>query len=754
MQTTVFRSILAVVITIGVSELLANNPPNKGKFPAGFWSILRDNPELVKYGDPGWMKRMERRRHLRQEISLGKQTNASLNNDTFTLPVLLGEYSDNAGTFTAQNFQDLLFDNNSDGTMTEYFNEISYNQFTVTGTAFGWYTADESMSFYASTNNGLGGTFPQNRNGFVVNIVQKADADVDFSQFDNDGPDGTPNSGDDDGYVDGVMIVYAGAGADWFPSNNNLWPSMSSLGSNEVTTNDAAAGGGMIKVSTFAVCPERAGGGAGVNQIRPIGVFAHEFGHILGLPDLYDRTNASQGPDFEDSEGIGEWCLMAYGSWGGDGAHTETPAHMSAWCKIQMGWLTPTVLTENVTGLAVQQAATNPEAYLAWEDGYESSRYFLIENRQKVGFDRFLNGHGLLIFHVDENRRWGRISFSLGPVNDDETHKFVDLEEADGDADLDNNNNRGDSGDTFPGSSNNRSFTNATSPNSQDVNGVETGFAITNISGSGATMTMDVVVRETFGYGLAYDENGVTGWGWGFSNPQDIWGGVRFTAAEAGTLDAVDVGFRSSPTTYQILIYDSFSAGSPSGLQATVNGSAATHGWFTIPLSEPGVPVETNQEFFVALKIEDQSFALSYDRWGENSGRSWTSGDGTVYSNSIGTAATGGDLNIRARIRAADVATSVSLPEDLVPQTFTLRQNYPNPFNPSTVIEFSIPSNQFATLKVYNMKGAEVATLFAQKFEAGPHKFEWTPTSLASGVYFYRLQAGEFRQSKKLVLLK
>ena len=64
-----------------------------------------------------------------------------------------------------------------------------------------------------------------------------------------------------------------------------------------------------------------------------IGVFCHEFGHVLGLPDLYDTDNSS--------EGLGQWCLMASGSWGGNGSSPQTPTHMSAWCKQKLGWVTP-----------------------------------------------------------------------------------------------------------------------------------------------------------------------------------------------------------------------------------------------------------------------------------------------------------------------------------------------------------------------------------------------------------------------------
>jgi hypothetical protein len=89
-----------------------------------------------------------------------------------------------------------------------------------------------------------------------------------------------------------------------------------------------------------------------------------------------------------------------------------------------------------------------------------------------------------------------------------------------------------------------------------------------------------------------------------------------------------------------------------------------------------------------------------------------------------------------------------------LPQSFTLKQNYPNPFNPSTTIEFVLPKASFVTLKIYSLLGKEVATLVAEQQSAGIHKFNWDARGLASGVYLYRLQAGEFTQIRKLVLIR
>ncbi|MFH0734020.1 MAG: T9SS type A sorting domain-containing protein [bacterium] len=88
------------------------------------------------------------------------------------------------------------------------------------------------------------------------------------------------------------------------------------------------------------------------------------------------------------------------------------------------------------------------------------------------------------------------------------------------------------------------------------------------------------------------------------------------------------------------------------------------------------------------------------------------------------------------------------------PNNFTLTQNYPNPFNPSTTISFSIPKPEFVTLKIFDILGNEVANLVNEELQAGSYNKEWNPARLASGIYFYRLQAGQFNQTRKMNYVK
>jgi len=88
------------------------------------------------------------------------------------------------------------------------------------------------------------------------------------------------------------------------------------------------------------------------------------------------------------------------------------------------------------------------------------------------------------------------------------------------------------------------------------------------------------------------------------------------------------------------------------------------------------------------------------------------------------------------------------------PRNFLLRSNYPNPFNPITTIEFNLPQRTFVTLKIYNTLGKEIATLVSQELTAGIHHARWEANGMSSGVYYYRITAGNFSDTKKLTVIK
>ena len=715
------KVVVFITWTILLLPLSAINPPNKGSFPINFWEVMRDRGVGIDYGDPGWKKKIH-------DWSIAANRNTQLE---FHVPVLLGKYANATSYFNAVDFQNLLFDNNPDGSMKEYYAEISYGNFLVDGVAGGWYQSTYTME-----------QAEQNTRGYVAEVVQLADPDYDFSQYDNDGPDNVPNSGDDDGFVDGIIVVYSGCGAEVNEGNNNIWPHQSSLNNDQYQTNDPSANGGYVIVNTYAVCPELSGGGdCWTDQIRPIGVYAHEFGHVLGLPDLYDRDNSSAG--------IGSWCLMASGSH--NGGLGTIPAHMSAWCKMQMNWLDPEVLTNDAMDFTFPPIANNDFALQIWEDDYNWSRYFIIENRKSFGFDSALPGYGLMVYHIDENKAWGINRWNGGSVNDDETHKLVDLEEADGNDNLDNNQNGGDDGDPYPGSSNNIEFSGNSYPNSNRYNGNTSGISLANINDQDSVVVADVTIRPDQGYAIVYDEQGISGLSYGYSDPAiDTWGGVLFTPTADGYLTEIDIGIVADQATIGLHFYESFDGSIPEEELLETTVTATTSGWISVSIDS--IAVYENTDFFIAINMNENF--LSIDNAGDLDGRTYISSNGVNFNNGLSNS---GDLNLRAKI--STTATTIDIQSNTIPVIFKLSQNYPNPFNPVTTLHYDLPVNGLVNITIYDMLGRKVKTLINQTLDAGYKSVIWDATNdygklVSAGIYLYQLRTGEYSSTKKMLLLK
>ena len=348
------------------------------------------------------------------------------------VPVIPVRYADVVEPFPISSLERRLFGPTRGDTVSysAYWDEVSSGLLRVEGAVTPWVTLSREARYYLPETHYGWAQFGRTAE-LRIEALKAADLSLDFSQFDNDGPDGKPNSGDDDGFVDFVAIVYA------LPCRSNvragaIWPHRAAMSPFEST--DIAHNGGNIKVADYVILPAVDQPSCGPMHI---GVLAHETGHALGLPDLYDYDGSSQG--------IGAWGLMGTGSHG----TRYSPAHLSAWEKEQLGWVRVNWLKSStpITAPAIEREALVYRYDLPSGTG----EYLLFENRQKVGTDKFLPGHGLLAWRVDPERA------ELGAWNTDERRAAVALIQADGRNDLAQD-GRADATDPFPGAMGERLF--------------------------------------------------------------------------------------------------------------------------------------------------------------------------------------------------------------------------------------------------------------------------------------------------------
>src|SRR5262249_55453671 len=146
--------------------------------------------------------------------------------------------------------------------------------------------------------------------------------------------------------------------------------------------------GGFIKIDDYVVIPALACDNATMIQI---GVFAHEFGHAFDLPDLYDID--------QNSSGLGNWCLMASGSWGGDNHSPETPVRMSAWARQRLGWIDVETLSGDTASFSLADIQSSRHAA---ELLISPTQRYLISNLVKGGFDKNLPTDGLQVWKINQ----------------------------------------------------------------------------------------------------------------------------------------------------------------------------------------------------------------------------------------------------------------------------------------------------------------------------------------------------------------
>ena len=384
--------------------------------------------------------------------------------DTDILFIAVG-FTDLACSFTPAQMQTNMFGGGASGPgdLDDYYDEISYGDLALVGTVVGddggttaCVPLANNRAFY---NNNVAN--PDGDDDLVREALADIDANVNFADYDNNG----------DGTIDALGIIYAGGGqhdgcATGGGNTDNLWPHSGGVGGGQ------AVDGGARTVNPFIINSELTYDLTtppppitDCNQMQSIGLFAHEFGHSLGLPDLYD-TDVGNG-------GVNVWSTMAIQNLGTTN-NGDTPPHFDPWSKAFLDWITPTTHAAGdrfVESISRVEDSGEVHQFLSNPGGFQiggSGQYFLVENRQQALFDAQLPGCGILVWHIEESQ--------TGNQNGGHTaanHRLVDIDEADGLAELDSN-GAADAGDPFPGSTNNRLFGPSTNPSSDLYDGTDT----------------------------------------------------------------------------------------------------------------------------------------------------------------------------------------------------------------------------------------------------------------------------------------
>ncbi len=401
-----------------------------------------------------------------------------------------------------------------DRTMQNIYSENSYNSVTLKGDKLTtWVELPKTADHYLGQDNG---DF-DNENGyahmgeFVSDLIAEVDDEIDFSTYAVDGK--LPN----------VFIVHAGTGAEWSRDPAQIWSHKWDLpsalfwgeyyktgkldfadtnGDGNVDAEEEAAWmaenehkwtADGVEIGTYGIQPELGGNIAGYNyrtgeyedakKTGPYpaqaGVFAHEFGHVMGLPDFYDTDYTS--------EGVGDFSMMAGGSWMSYPATSSaysgnSPTTFDPFSKVFLGWADPIDVKpgekKTITLPPVNEAAADNGIVKMEVPGSNGTEYLLFENLQQVGTNKGLgemgeDAHGLVSWHVDENiislyqtagqrannvENWMNKRFQENQSKTiidadgnpfDITHYGLSVVQADGNYDLERYNNRGDAGDFF-----------------------------------------------------------------------------------------------------------------------------------------------------------------------------------------------------------------------------------------------------------------------------------------------------------------
>lgn len=336
------------------------------------------------------------------------------------------------------------------GSALDFFSDNSQGRFEPQFDVFGPVTLPNEMSYYGE--NAANGN---DRRAYmmVVEAARLLDNEIDFSEYDTDG----------DGVVDNVFIFFAGEAESSTGIKNQVWPHTFFL--SYASGVDVVHDG--VKLDRYACSNEwnvprdMYGRPLPDDPGRPdgIGTFVHEFSHVMGLPDLYTVTyNSAFTP--------GPWSTLDYGPYNNNGC---TPPNYSIFERYALGWLQPREIT-SAANVRLDEISRNQGAIIPTP---KPTEFFLFENRQQTGWDTYIPGHGLLVWHIDYNDN----VWISNTVNTTVNHQHVDIEEADG---MSTEETRAD--DAFPGGLGRTEFNDNTIPSMLPWTGRSLGLPISEIT--------------------------------------------------------------------------------------------------------------------------------------------------------------------------------------------------------------------------------------------------------------------------------
>ena len=615
--------------------------------------------------------------------------------------MLLIQYPDLKATYTKAAFDSLMNTPNYGGTGSfhDYYMENSFGKLNLTINVAGWYMAPAGYKTYSTTDD-------NGARALVDIAVDSAHAQgIDFSQYDNDG----------NGYVDAIIVVHAGPGAEEGGQTQYIWSHHWVLaGAYQRFYNG-------VHIYNYTIQPEiRLTNGP---RITGIGVFCHEYGHVLGLPDYY---NTEAVPN---SNGVGEWEVMGSGNWLNN---EHTPASFSAYSRTLFTWLTPRTIT--LGGYyTLKPAAIDTLVYKI--NTQDKNEYYLLENKQRKNFDAKLDGTGLIIWHVNDSLMSALIG--INRVDTNINAEALAVVQADGKFDLEKMVNRGDAGDPFPGSLKNKNFNDSTIPSAKLITGRNTGISVLNI-----TQNLDSTV--TFGFGsppvAAFSVA---------NNPICQYDSIQFVNTSLyATQYLWDFGDTTTDTVFMPKHVYKHSGNYNVKLKVTntVTKNSNTDSSFV------SINKKAMANFVVHINgpnIRINNLAYNYQSL------TWQFGDGsktylrdTVITYSY--KAIGNYIITLVAVSSADCADTFRQNIDVKSLMGISSENsslerftaYPNPFTNSVNIRFGLDMQQKVDIALLSILGRQIAPLSSQNLAPGSYDFDYPldHLNLASGVYIIELR--------------